>query len=375
MRIAILSPFYPYRGGIAQFSAMLYNELAGEHAVQAFNFSRLYPDLLFPGKTQYVEAGDQAVPVESKRVLDSINPFTYQSAVREIEKFSPDVLVIAYWMSFFVPGYAHIASRMKKTCKIVTLIHNAVPHEPRFFDKPLARLLFKQSDGFVVLSENVKKDVLSLRPDARILLNPHPLYDHFGEKTDKRAARKSLGMEENKKTLLFFGLIRDYKGLDLLIDAFRTLDDSYQLCIAGECYGSFDKYAGQIAASPRRQSIHPFIRYINDQEIPLLFSAADCLVLPYRSATQSGVVSVAYHFDLPMISTNVGNFADSIGSPGTGIVANGATSQALAEGIRTFFAPGNEEKFRRNILREKENLSWKRLEERLVSFIREDLKG
>lgn len=373
MRIALLSPFYPYRGGIAQFSAMLYNELTREHTVQAFNFSRLYPDLLFPGKTQYVEPGDHALPVESKRVLDSINPITYRSAVKEIEQFSPDVLVIAYWMSFFVPGYAHIANRMKKKCKIILLVHNAIPHEPRFFDKPLAHLLFKQSDGFVVLSKNVQQDVLSLRPDARILLNPHPLYDHFGEKSDKRAARKSLGMDENKKTLLFFGLIRDYKGLDLLIDAFDTLDESYQLCIAGECYGSFDKYDKQIAASSHRQSIYSFIRYINDQEIPLLFSAADCLVLPYRSATQSGVVSVAYHFDLPMISTNAGNFAQSIGQPGTGIVANDTTSEALAEGIHTFFSPGNEEKFRLNILREKENLSWKRLEERLVSFIREDL--
>ena len=375
MRIAILSPFYPYRGGIAQFSAMLYNELAQEHTVQAFNFSRLYPDLLFPGKTQYVEAGDQAVPVESKRVLDSINPFTFQSAVKEIEKFSPDVLVIAYWMSFFVPGYAHIAHRMKKKCKIITLIHNAIPHEPRFFDKPLARLLFKQSDGFVVLSENVEKDVLSLRPDARILLNPHPLYNHFGKKTEKQIARKSLGMDENKKTLLYFGLIRDYKGLDLLIDAFDMLDDNYQLCIAGECYGSFDKYARQIETSSRKQSIHSHIRYINDQEIPLLFSAADALVLPYRSATQSGVVSVAYHFDLPMISTNVGNFADSIGRPGTGIVAKDATAPALAEGIQAFFSPGNEEKFRSNILMEKENLSWKRLAGRTVSFIRDELKG
>lgn len=373
MRIAILSPFYPYRGGIAQFSAMLYNELAKEHMVEAFNFSRLYPDFLFPGKTQYVEDGDNAVPIESKRTLDSINPFSYQSTVNEIERFSPDVLIIAYWMSFFVPGYAYIANRLKKKCKVITLLHNAIPHEPRFFDKPLASLLFKQCDGFIVLSDNVKKELLSLCPSARMLLNPHPLYNHFGEKEDKSSARKTLGIDEHKKTLLFFGLIRDYKGLDLLIDAMQFLDESYQLCIAGECYGSFDKYSKQIAASVHRESIYPFIRYVNDREIPRLFSAADVLVLPYRSATQSGVVSVAYHFDLPMISTNVGDFADSIALPQTGIVVPEITSGSLSSGIQTFFRPGNADVFLRHIAKEKEKLSWQKLGERLISFIQEDL--
>ena len=148
MRFAILSPIYPYRGGIAQFSGMLYTELVKEgHEVKAFNFKRLYPDILFPGKTQYVEAGDRAIEIESVRVLDSVNPVSYFSTVNAIRSYAPDVLIISYWMSFFVPGYAHVANRMKKHCKVITLIHNAIPHEPRFFDKPLASLLFKQCHG------------------------------------------------------------------------------------------------------------------------------------------------------------------------------------------------------------------------------------
>lgn len=159
MRFAILSPIYPYRGGIAQFSGMLYTELVKEgHEVKAFNFKRLYPDILFPGKTQYVEAGDRAIEIESVRVLDSVNPVSYFSTVNAIRSYAPDVLIISYWMSFFVPGYAHVANRMKKHCKVITLIHNAIPHEPRFFDKPLASLLFKQCHGFIVMSDNVRYD-------------------------------------------------------------------------------------------------------------------------------------------------------------------------------------------------------------------------
>ena len=172
MRFAILSPIYPYRGGIAQFSGMLYTELVKEgHEVKAFNFKRLYPDILFPGKTQYVEAGDRAIEIESVRVLDSVNPVSYFSTVNAIRSYAPDVLIISYWMSFFVPGYAHVANRMKKHCKVITLIHNAIPHEPRFFDKPLASLLFKQCHGFIVMSDNVRYDLRKLYPGAKYILS------------------------------------------------------------------------------------------------------------------------------------------------------------------------------------------------------------
>lgn len=370
MKIAILSPFYPYRGGIAQFSAMLYKTLEGEkHTVKAFNFKRLYPDLLFPGKTQYVEEGDNAIPIPSEQLLDSINPFSYSKTVKAIKAFKPDVLIIAYWMSFFVPGYAHVAHRMRKHCKVITLIHNAIPHEPKFFDKPMASLFFKLCDGFIVMSDNVKNDLQVLRPGARYMMNPHPLYDHFGAKVSKEEASRQLHISPDRKTLLFFGLIRDYKGLDLLIEAMNSLDDSYQLLIAGETYGSFDKYQQQIESSSARDRIFVHNHYISDDDIPVFFSAADALILPYRSATQSGVVSVAYHYDLPMLATPVGDFPNSIKTPGTGIISDTISADAIAKGIVELFKPENLISFSAHIAKEKEALSWETLTKKLIEFV------
>ena len=370
MKIAILSPFSPYRGGIAQFSGMLYNSLdAAGVEVKAFNFSRLYPDLLFPGKTQYVDPKEETLPIPSVRTLDSINPLSYFRTVEAIKAFDPDVLIISYWMSFFVPAYAHIANRMKKNCKVITLIHNAIPHEPRFFDQPLATLLFKQCAGFVVLSEQVASDLKKMHPKANYLLTPHPLYTHFGAKIDATIAKQQLGLDVTKKTLLFFGLIRDYKGLDLLIDAFTQLDEGYQLLIAGECYGSFDKYQQQIAQSGAASRIHVCNQYIADSEIATYFSAADALILPYRTATQSGVLSVAYHFDLPVVSTPVGDFPNSIGTTAVGIVVPEITAASLTEGIESLFAPNQMAYFHAQIVKHKTALSWEVLTERLCEFI------
>lgn len=366
MKIAILSPFYPYRGGISQFSAMLYTTLQTKHEVKAFSFSRLYPDFLFPGKTQYVEDGDQAIQVPSERILDSINPFSYQVTANKIAAFQPDVLIIVYWMSFFGPAYGHIASRLKKKMKIISLLHNAIPHEPKFIDKPFAKLLFNRSDGFVIMSETVRKDLLSICPDAKYCLKAHPLYDHFGDKVERITSLKTFGLEENRKTLLFFGLIRDYKGLDLLIDAMRFLEDTYQLLIAGESYGSFEKYEVQIRNSPAGDRIKAYNQYIDDHQVPSLFSASDLLVLPYKSATQSGVIPVAYHFEVPILATDVGGLREAIEPPGTGIIC-APSPESIAEGIRKVFETGKE-KFVANIVEEKKSLSWESFAEKVVDF-------
>lgn len=370
MKIAILSPFYPYRGGIAQFSAQLYLELTREHQVKAFNFKRLYPNLLFPGKNQYVEKEDKAVAINSIRTLDSINPISYFTTVNALKEFEPDLLIITYWMSFFVPGYAHIANRMKNRCKVVSLLHNAIPHEARFFDKPLAQLFFSQCHGFITLSDNVKNDLHYMQPQARCMVSPHPLYNHFGEKKGRTEACRSLGLDSEKKTLLFFGLIRYYKGLDLLIEAMSQLDETYQLVIAGECYGSFDKYQEQIDVSNASGRIWVYNQYINDNEIASYFSAADALILPYRSATQSGVVSIAYQFNVPMISTPVGDFPTSIKIPGTGIISDNISAQALEKAINTLFASNNRETCLKNIEKEKASLSWETFATKVLAFVK-----
>jgi glycosyltransferase involved in cell wall biosynthesis len=356
MKIAVLSPFPPYRGGIAQFSSLLYKELEKEHLVKAFSFSRLYPEVLFPGKTQYVTGEEVTAAIPACRILDSVNPFSYRKTAKAIREFQPDLLIMVYWMPFFAPAYACIARRLKGKSRIVSLLHNAIPHEPHFFDKPLARLFFNRCDGFMVMSETVKNDLLALKPDASFCLHPHPLYNHFGEKTSPLQARNVLKLDLTRKTLLFFGLIRDYKGLDLLIDALSLLDDSYQLLIAGESYGSFEKYQKQIDHSPARERIRVLNRYIGDKEVPVLFSAADVLVLPYKSATQSGVIPVAYHFETPIVATDAGGLKETVEAAQTGIVCLPEAGH-LAAGIEQIFAQGKAG-FITHIREEKKRLSW-----------------
>ncbi|MDR1371982.1 MAG: glycosyltransferase [Dysgonamonadaceae bacterium] len=357
MKFAVLSPFYPYRGGISQFTMMLCRELNMENEVKVFSFSRLYPNFLFPGKSQFVENDEPPITQpQSVRILDSINPFSYEKTVKAINNYQPDVLIIAYWTSFFAPACGYIAKRLKSKTKIIGLIHNAIPHEPHFFDSPLASMFFRQCHKFVVLSESVKKDILRLYPSAQCLMLPHPLYDNFGEPLEKKEARKRFNIDRNKKTLLFFGLIRDYKGLDLLIEAMSRLDDSFQLIIAGECYGDFGKYKRQIDTSPARDRIFALNRYINNSEVPTLFSAADLLVAPYRSATQSGVIPIACHFELPVLVTNVGGLRETVEKSGIGLVCQ-PQPDSIAEGIKQFFNVENKlfsDKFKKI----KDELSW-----------------
>ncbi len=370
MKIAILSCFYPYRGGISQFNACLYGELSKEHIVKAFNFKRQYPEFLFPGKTQFVTADDEAVPVESISLLDTANPFTYHRTYREIREWNPDVLIVRYWMSYFAPSLGYITRKMKKHCKVISILDNVIPHEQHFFDTPLTRYFLKGSSGSVTLCEAVSKDLLKISPDMRYTVIQHPLYSHFGEKKTREEAERKLGLSPGKKNLLFFGLIRTYKGLDILLEAFEKLPEDYQLIIAGEPYGSFEKYQEIIDRIPDKDRISMNLRYIKDSEVTDYFSAADVAVLPYRSATQSGISSVSYHFEVPMIVTDVGGLKETIGDRGTGLVASECTPDAVMEEIIRYFSnPDISKECIRNIRLEKERLSWKTFARKLLEFI------
>lgn len=370
MKIAILSCFYPYRGGISQFNACLYGELSKEHVVKAFNFRRQYPEFLFPGKTQLVTADDEAVPVESVSLLDTANPFTYHSTYREIRDWKPDVLIVRYWMSYFAPSLGYITRKMKKHCKVISILDNVVPHEQHFFDTPLTRYFLRGSSGSVTLCEAVSKDLLMIRPDMPYTVIQHPLYSHFGARKDRAEAERKLGLAPGKKNILFFGLIRTYKGLDILLEAFGKLSDEYQLIIAGEPYGSFDRYQEIIDRLPGKDRISMNLKYIKDSEVTDYFSAADVAVLPYRSATQSGISSVSYHFEVPMIVTDVGGLKETIGDRGTGLVASECTPDAVRDEILKYFSdPAIKEDCIRCIRQEKERLSWKTFALRLTEFI------
>ncbi len=369
MRIAILSCFYPYRGGISQFNTCLFGELAKHNTVKAFNFKRQYPNFLFPGKTQYVTPEDNAVPVESEALLDTANPFSYISTARAIREWKPDLLIMRYWMSYFAPSLGYVARHMNKECKVISILDNVIPHEKRFFDKPFTKYFLGASHGYVVLCDAVQQELLEFKPNARFINTPHPLYSHFGEKLDRSAAEDTIGIPHGRKNLLFFGLIREYKGLDILLEAFSKLDSSYNLIIAGEPYGSFEKYQKLIDNSPFKENIFLNTNYIPDSEVNRYFSAADVCVLPYRSATQSGISSISYHFEVPMITTNVGGLKQMIGDTGTGIITEQVSADSVASNIKKYFAQGRKEELVENIRKEKQRLSWETFCDKLIKFV------
>ena len=369
MKIAYLSTFYPFRGGIAQFNADLYEAFQEQgHQVKAFTFTCQYPSFLFPGKTQYVTDKDKAKVIDSEAVLNTANPFSYFSAARKIAAWKPDLVVMKYWMSYLAPSLGSVARILRrKGIRVVTILDNVIPHEAKFFDKPFSKWFLKSNSGCVAMSDSVLSDMLSLTPKKPHILQLHPLYDHFGAKMPREQACRALDVDPDKKNLLYFGLIRDYKGLDILIDAFGKLDDSYQLIIAGECYGSFEKYEQQIAASPARERIKVFARYIGDEEVPAFFSGADVCVLPYRSATQSGITAISLHFDLPLIATPVGGLPQSIGEAGVGLMATDSTPEAVAEAIKAYFdAP--QESYRSAITSFKAANTWANLASAITDF-------
>lgn len=369
MKVAILSCFYPYRGGIAQFNAALYGELGKSCSVRAFNFSRQYPDFLFPGKTQYVTSDDEAVPVECTAVLDTANPLSWIKAAKAVRQWQPDFLVMRYWMPYFAPSLGYVARHAGKGCRTIGIIDNVIPHERRFFDTPLTRYFLKGCDGFVTMCDSVTSDLLKLKPEARYIMRQHPLYSHFGEKLGRAEAEQKLGLLPGKHNILFFGLIRHYKGLDILLKAFSGLDENYQLIIAGEPYGSFAPYQAIIDSLENRDRIHLFPKYIRDSEVKDYFSAADVTVLPYRSATQSGISSISYHFDVPMIVTDTGGLKSSIGDTGTGIVAEEATPECIRKEIIRFFGdPEIGSACIRQIGVERTKLSWNAFCGSLIEF-------
>lgn len=366
MRIAVLSAFPPYRGGIAQFSTALVRELKQAHEVHAFTFTRQYPGLLFPGTSQYDMGAADGIHAE--RVLDSINPLSWKRTATRMLEARPEVAVLRCWMPFFAPAMGTVAGHLRKQgVKVISIVDNALPHEPHFYDRPLTRWFLKKNDGLIAMTEAVQEDILELCPGSRVRLMPHPLYDHFGKPVPRAEARQKLGLPSDARVLLFFGLIRDYKGLDLLIEAFGKLDGRHHLVIAGEPYGDFQEYRKQIDASPNKVNIHLHARYIADAEVPGFFGAADAVVLPYKSATQSGVTAIAHHFGVPVVATDVGGLREALGNGRTGVLVPEASAEALEAGIRELFNR-DPSAIRSNIGALREQLSWKRFGQGLVEF-------
>ena len=371
MRICFLSTFYPYRGGIAQFNALLYRQLEKNHELHAITFKRQYPSLLFPGKTQFVTSDDVADPIPSQRWLDTINPVSYINTARKIRNLKPDVVLTKYWMTFFAPSLGFVLSRQSRFSKRIAILDNVIPHERRFFDHAFNRYFLNRNDAFIAMTEKVKADLLSYLPDAKCLVIPHPVYNQFGPRLNREEALDALGLNQlkDKKILLFFGIIRDYKGLDVLIETLAKLDDSYHLIIAGEAYGDFKKYQRLMEQVQVTERCHVFERYIDDHEVPVFFSASDVCMLTYKSATQSGISGISQHFELPTIATNVGGLAESIEHGVTGYVVENVAPVEIADAVQQYMNSNAKPIFSANIAKQNQANGWESFAKTLMDFI------
>lgn len=363
MKIIIVGTSHPYRGGIAAFTDRLATEFAKESVdIEVVTFRLQYPSLLFPGKTQYSDAkAPEGFIVERK--VNSINPLNWIMVGKEIRKKNPDIVIFTYWMSFFAPCFSKTAKIVKKNrhTKCIGLIHNMIPHEKSVLDKIFAPRFVKAMDGFVTLSKSVLDDVKSLdnqnKPKCFV---PHPLYDHFGEILDRKEAKKHLGLDENCRYMLFFGLVRAYKGLDLLLDAFadeRLRNHHVKLLIAGEFYDDPKPYHEQMEKHGLRDLVIIKNQYIIDDEVKYYFNAADIVVQPYKSATQSGVTQIAYHFEKPILVTNVGGLGEIIPNGKVGYVVEPNPS-SIADALVDFYENERYNTFVEGVKEEKTKYQW-----------------
>ncbi|HRS01274.1 MAG TPA: glycosyltransferase family 4 protein [Bacteroidota bacterium] len=369
MRIAYVSTFYPFRGGIAQFNASLYREFEKLAEIQAYTFTRQYPAFLFPGQSQFVSENDTADKILANRILDTINPLTWGKTAREIQKFHPDLVLTKFWMPFFAPSLGRVTRILrKKGTKSIAILDNVIPHEKRIFDTTLIKYFLNSQDGFIVMSHKVADDLHKFLPDAKYEFFPHPIYSHFQEQIPQKIAREKLQIPENKKVLLFFGFIRDYKGLDILLRAMKLLPEDYHLIIAGEVYGNFDKYQEIIDNSQLSNSITLLNRYITDDEVPAIFSASDVCVLPYRSATQSGIIGVAYQYNLPVIATDVGGLREMIEPYHTGLMVDKIDEMELAATIQYYFTQNLKNELSKNIDLFKSKYNWENLAKKILEL-------
>ncbi|TAL66882.1 MAG: glycosyltransferase [Bacteroidetes bacterium] len=372
MRIAFLSVFYPYRGGISQFNACVYRALEKGNEIRAFNFKRLYPNILFPGKTQFVNDKDTADKIPSIKILDSINPISFFKTVREIENYNADLLLMDFWLPFFAPALGYVSKKLKKKgIKTISILSNVIPHEKKPGDISLIKYFLNRCDGFIVLADSVKKDLLSVKPESIFRKHPHPNYEHFGAKFPKDKAREILNIPADKKVILFFGLIRNYKGLDLLIRAVGELTNDYYLLAVGEVYGNEKEYFDLIRQSGVGDRVKFINQYVSDNDVAPYFSSADVCVLPYRSATQSGIIGVAYNFGLPVITTDVGGLREVIEPFGTGTVIPYADIDLIKNNVREYFDNKLYDKYSSNIEKFKQKYTWESFANDILSLYNE----
>lgn len=360
--IKIIGPAYPYRGGIATTNERLAQEFVSlGFDVEIETFTVQYPSFLFPGKTQYsLKSAPEDLSI--KRTINSVNPLNWFSVGTRIRNEKPDLVIVRYWLPFMAPCLGTIAGLIRKNrhSKIICLADNIVPHEHRPGDHALTNYFIQRIDGLIAMSKSVLAEAKTFRKNLPLEFCPHPIFDNYGERLSFEVAKQKLNLDVNTKYLLFFGFIRDYKGLDLLLNAFsdeRLREFPVKLLVAGEYYSSSEPYLELIRKNNLANLVELRTDFIADEEVNLYFSAADMVVQPYKSATQSGVTQIGYHFNKPMLVTNVGGLAEIIPDGKIGYVVE-PESQKIADALVDFYRNERLAEFEANIVEEKKKFSW-----------------
>ena len=378
MKIVILGPAHPYRGGIAALNDRLAVELIKEgHEVTVFNFSLQYPKFLFPGKTQYT---DDPAPrnVTILRKVNAVNPLNWWKVGRELRRLRPELIIVRFWLPFMGPALGTVCriARRNKYTKVICIADNIIPHEKRIGDVPFTSYFVKGVDGFIAMSQEVFKDLEKFVPHPVRRFAPHPVYDHYGEIIPREVALAHLKLDAKFRYLLFFGFIREYKGLDILLEAMadqRIREQHIRLIVAGEFYGNADFYQKLIEQYGIEELLVMHTDYIPSEVMNDYFCGADLVVQPYRSATQSGVTQVGYHFDKPMLVSNVGGLAEIVADGKSGYVVE-PQSWAIADAIIDFYVNERAESYRTETRKLKQKFSWTNLT-RNIFEIYDELKN
>lgn len=364
MKIVIVGTASPLRGGIAHYNALLFAALSERHSVSMVTFRRQYPGILFPGKTQKEEGGGEEFRIPSRVLVDSVNPFNWAATGRILRAEKPDLLLFKYWLPFFGPCFGTIARIVKRGSgtRVVYICDNVIPHEKRPGDRAFTRYAFQPADGFIVQSAAVERDLLALLPHARYELIPHPVYHGFGRAVPQSEARRHLGITA-REVLLFFGYVRKYKGLGVLLEAMARLKDrtGLHLLVVGEFYEDEAPYREAIRTLGLEQTVTVRSDYIPNDEVKHYFSAADAVVLPYSSATQSGIAQIAFNFDTPVIATAVGGLTEIVRDGDTGLLVPPDDPAALSAAITRFFSAMDRGHLRARVREEKGKYSWENL--------------
>ena len=374
IKIAIVGPAHPYRGGLASIMESMAREFQSRGSeVDILTFTLQYPKILFPGKSQTVDT-PPPTDLNIRRRVSTVNPLSWISVGRELKLMRPDIVLMKYWTPFMAPCFGTIArmARSNGHTRVICQIDNVEPHEHHITDTLFNHYYLNSVDGFIYMSEQVHSELKNYtsRP---ALFSPHPIFDNFGERVNREEACKKLGLDPAVRYTLFFGLIRDYKGLDTLLDAWSKFRrDGHKLLIAGEFYTSAEKYLKQIERLGIKDDIilHDF--FIPDEEVRNYFSVADCVVLPYKSATQSGVTQICYNFCTPVIVTDVGGLKEIVPDGRVGYVCP-ASAEGVHEALEKIYSEDNIARFAEAMQEERKRFTWKAMcdkIEELYSMIR-----